>query len=101
MKIITGILLLFAFTDITIPGDRNFTYTYQTSVLAKGHKEIEIWTTERGGRDLPFYSAIDNRMEFEVGLTNKLQSAFYLNFANETLDDGTGKISKFLFKGIS
>lgn len=101
MKIITIAVLLLSAAGLTFSGDRNFTYTYQSSVLAKGHKEIEIWTTARVGRDLPFYSAIDNRMEFEVGLTNKLQSSFYLNFGNETQDGGSGKTSKFLFEGIS
>jgi len=59
--------------------DRLFNYTYQSTVLNKGQKELEIWTTLRGGRD-NYFRGIDQRLEFEVGLGKKLQTAFYLNY---------------------
>jgi len=58
--------------------DRLFTYTYQSNVLNKGQKELEVWTTMRTGRD-NFYRAFDNSLEFEVGLGGNLQTSFYLN----------------------
>lgn len=59
--------------------DRVFTYTYQSGVLNKGQKEIEVWTTLLNGRD-NFYRGLNHSMEFEVGLGGKLQTSFYLNY---------------------
>lgn len=59
--------------------DRLFTYTYQSLVLSKGQKEIEVWTTFRGGRN-DYFRGIDHRLEFEIGLGKRLQTAFYLNY---------------------
>ncbi len=63
--------------------DRLFTYTYQSTVLNKGQKELEIWNTLRTGRS-DFYSRLDNRSEFEVGLGKNFQTAFYLNLTTKT-----------------
>ena len=81
--------------------ERKFGYTYQSLVLGKGNKELEIGTTARIGKDIPYYAAFDNRMEFEWGITNKLQTAFYINFSNTSLDAGTGMETEFEFEGIS
>jgi hypothetical protein len=59
--------------------DRVFTYTYQSLVLNKGQKEIEVWSTLRGGRH-DYFRGIDHRLEFEIGLGKRLQTAFYLNY---------------------
>lgn len=59
--------------------DRVFTYTYQSGVLNKGQKEIEVWSTFLNGRE-NFYRGLNHRMEFEVGLGGKLQTSFYLNY---------------------
>lgn len=59
--------------------DRVFTYTYQSNVLNKGQKELEVWTTLGTGRQ-DYYRALNHRLEFEVGLGGKLQTAFYLNY---------------------
>jgi hypothetical protein len=63
--------------------DRLFTYTYQSSVLNKGQRELESWHTFRAGRE-DFYLRYDNRTEYEIGLGSKLQTAFYLNFTSKT-----------------
>lgn len=63
--------------------DRLFTYTYQSTVLNKGQKELEIWNTARMGRE-DFYFRLDNRSEFEIGLGKNLQTAFYLNLTSKT-----------------
>ncbi|MCX6303867.1 MAG: hypothetical protein NT040_02765 [Bacteroidetes bacterium] len=62
--------------------DRIFNYTYQSGVLAKGEKEIEIWATYRAGRE-NFYRRTDARAEVEIGLSKKLQTAFYLNYTSK------------------
>jgi hypothetical protein len=63
--------------------DRLFTYTYQSTVLGKGQKELEIWNTLRTGRS-DYYSRLDNRSEFEIGLGKNIQTAFYLNLTTQT-----------------
>lgn len=72
--------------------DRLFTYTYQSIVLNKGQKEVEIWNTYRFGKN-DFYSRLDNRSEFELGLGNNLQTAFYLNLTTKTktIENATNK----------
>ena len=71
-------------------------------MLGKGSKEIEIWTTPRLGKNEGYYARLDHRVEFEVGLSNKLQAAFYLNFRNITRDNNTGvNTTAFRFQGFS
>jgi len=85
------IFLLFglAFYLNSFAQDRLFTYTYQSTVLNKGQRELEIWNTVRTGR-ADYYSRLDNRTEFEIGLGGKLQTAFYLNLTTQTSTiDGT------------
>lgn len=102
MKTILAVLTIFIFSDLTYSDDRRFTYTYESPTLAKNEKDLEVWTTYKGGRET-FYSAFENRFEFEVGLTNKLQTAFYINTKNVTkANSNTGDYeSNFEFKGIS
>lgn len=63
--------------------DRLFTYTYQSTVLNQGQKELEIWNTYKTGKS-NFYSHLDNRSEFEIGLGKNIQTAFYLNLTSKT-----------------
>lgn len=80
-----SLLFVFALSGImtTQAQDRLFTYTYQSTVLNKGQRELESWNTIRTGRD-DFYVRFDNRTEFEIGLGSKLQTAFYLNLSSKT-----------------
>lgn len=78
------VFLLLIFISLTSKAqDRIFTYTYQSTVLSKGQREIEIWNTVRTGRE-DFYARIDHRTEFEIGVGGKLQTAFYLNLTSQT-----------------
>jgi len=63
--------------------DRVFTYTYQSNVLNKGQKELEVWTTLGTGRQ-DYYRGLNHSLEFEIGLGGKLQTAFYLNYGYST-----------------
>jgi hypothetical protein len=86
------ILLSFLFISLWIQAqDRLFTFTYQSNVLNKGQKEIEIWSTMRTGRD-NFYQAFNHSLEFEVGLGSKLQTSFYLNYGYSKGIETTGTI---------
>jgi len=75
MKCFVILLLL---TSTVAAQDRIFTYTYQSNVLRAGEFEVEPWMTVRWGRE-SFYRRLDQRLEFETGLTQNLQTAFYLN----------------------
>ncbi|MBI2967786.1 MAG: hypothetical protein HYY40_08230 [Bacteroidetes bacterium] len=63
--------------------DRHFGRLYDTPTLPKGGFDIEIWNTYRAGRE-NLYNRLDQRAEFEVGLTDKLQTAIYLNGSHRT-----------------
>lgn len=81
--------------------DRHFAYSYESAVLAPGMREIEVWNTFRARRPR-YFSAFDHRLEFEVGLVDRLQTAFYLNFSGVTNEDAFGKrSSRFEYRGIS
>ena len=79
--ILTGLLIEASLSLFS--QDRLFTYTYQSTVLTKGQREIEIWNTLRLGRG-DYYARLDNRTEFEIGLGKNLQTAFYLNLTTKT-----------------
>jgi hypothetical protein len=65
--------------------DRRFTYTYESGTLGAGERELEPWTTLRLGRN-EYYRAIDNRLELEFGITDRLMTAWYLNLSSATGD---------------
>ena len=72
--------------------DRIFNYTYQSNVLNKGQKELEVWTTVLQGKT-DYYREIQNRVEYEIGLGSNLQTAFYLNSMQKAgFDNITGEI---------
>ncbi|MDO9254921.1 MAG: hypothetical protein Q7U54_05345 [Bacteroidales bacterium] len=77
------ILLALGIAISTYAQDRLFTYTYQSSVLNKGQRELESWNTLRAGRE-DYYARFDNRAEYEIGLGKNLQTAFYLNLTSTT-----------------
>ena len=78
MRTILLLIAIVGFVKVNAQ-DRVFNYTYQSGVLNKGQKEIEIWSTLASGRT-DFYRSIKHRMEYEVGLGGKLQTPFYLNY---------------------
>lgn len=87
---------------VTIAGSaaadqRPFTYTYEAGVLPEGASEIEQWVTNQNGRDGGDYSRWDLRTEFEHGITDRLQTALYLNLQSVRTDEE----SDFDFKGVS
>src|SRR5262245_22445372 len=104
MKRLTAVLLaLFGMTSASLAqaNDRHFTYTYESAVLPPDARELEVWTTWRTGRDR-YYSAFDHRLEFEIGLTERLLTAFYLNFGGVTLETEFGsRESTFDYQGVS
>lgn len=85
MKYLNSLLFtstLVSLSLISQAQDRQFVRNYQSSVLPKGAMDLEIWSTFRTGREY-FYQRLQNRMEFEIGLTDKLQTAFYVNSSHK------------------
>jgi hypothetical protein len=73
------IIVLIALTPLFAQAqDRVFVNTYQSTTLPKGAKDIEMWNTFKVGRNY-FYNRLDQRIELEVGLTDKLQTSVYIN----------------------
>jgi hypothetical protein len=65
--------------------DRRFSYTYETSVLPPGVREIEVWNTYRTGRN-SLYRALDQSVEYEVGVAPGVMTALYLNVSSQAID---------------
>ena len=86
------LFIVLGFSLFSNAQDRIFTYAYQSNVLNKGQRELEVWNTLRQGKQ-DFFSRLDNRTEFEVGLGSKLQTSFYLNLTSitQTVMDGALK----------
>jgi hypothetical protein len=79
--LIISTLFSFAFTwESALANRRHFTYAYETAVLPKGAREIELWNTLRLNKT-DFYRGLDNRTEFEFGLGGNLQTSLYLNLS--------------------
>jgi hypothetical protein len=92
-KTVFSVLLLCTLS--TFAQDRLFTFTYQSSVLNKGQKEIEVWTTMLNTRE-EFYRAFEHSLEFEVGLGSKLQTSFYLNYGYSKSINTDNNIQKLI-----
>lgn len=81
---------------------RTFTYTYESATLPAGTHELEFWNTYRAGR-ADVYSRLENRIEAEYGLTDRLMTALYINWKKVSERDPlTGElVSESEFSGIS
>ncbi|MDD8017956.1 MAG: hypothetical protein PHP42_06255 [Bacteroidota bacterium] len=84
------VLLSAGSLNTAISNERRFSYTYETSVLPRGAREIELWNTDRRGRPY-FYRRLDQRIEYETGVANNLMSAFYLNYSWQ-INDSNGEL---------
>ncbi len=78
MKRILFILSLCLLSQITFSQDREFLQTYQSATLPQGVRDIEIYNTYSTG-STNYYRGLYQRLEFETGLTNHLQTSLYLN----------------------
>ncbi len=80
--------------------ERRFTYTYESLVLNPGDVELEPWTTFRIGRR-DFYTRMDNRLEFEFGVVDGLQTAWYFNWSSTTQDKDGARVHGSSFESVS
>lgn len=68
------------FSAITTAEESQFGYVYTTDLLPQGAKEVEQWATWRHQKISGYFDQIDGRTEFEYGMMDKLQLAFYANY---------------------
>ena len=95
------VVALGVFPATASANERHFAWTYETGVLPAGTAELEPWTTWRVGRE-SYFSRFDHRIEFEYGITDRLQTALYLNFRGVASREGNGEIeTSFDYQGIS
>jgi hypothetical protein len=89
---------VFSFSFGLSAQDRQFSYVYQSTTLGKGAIDVEGWNTLRTGRK-DFYRRLDQRIEFETGVTTNLQTALYFNSSHFAVGDSVGltKFSDFSF----
>ena len=85
MRVFMFLLFVFSPPHLVRANDRRFSYTYETSVLSPGLREIEVWNTYRTGRDY-YFRQIDQRVEFEFGVSKNLMSSLYLNYSTSVQD---------------
>lgn len=80
--------------------ERHFTYTYETATLPAGTIELEPWTTVRMQHE-DYFVGTDHRLEFEVGITDRLQSALYLNLSALAAEEKGVTTSAFAYEGFA
>ena len=79
MKKQTLLLTAILFFPLLSPGqDRHFAWTYESTTLPRGGFDIEPWFTFSSGKN-HYYNSYESRLEFEYGLMDRLQTAFYIN----------------------
>lgn len=71
--------------------DRHFAWTYESTTLPKGGMDIEPWFTYSTSHST-LNRRLTSRLEIELGLSDHLQTAFYLNARQSTFQkqDSTG-----------
>jgi len=60
--------------------DRPFVFAYTTDIETQGEREIEQEFTWASGHAREAFQEVESRTEFEYGVTDDFQAAFYLNY---------------------
>jgi hypothetical protein len=85
--------------------DDVFGYTYSAETLPKGETEMELWGTDRRGKDQGHYDAQDYKLELEHGFTDRLTVSAYVNFDSHYirgLEPEFDRVDRtFAFQGVS
>ena len=101
MKTLNAFFAFAVTTAATFADVHHFSYATETGTLPAGSTEVEVWNTVRIGRDA-YYYGLDQRLEFEVGITDRLQGALYLNWNRTTEADTSGVVGTASdFEGFS
>lgn len=79
---------------------RRFTYSYETTTMAAGAMELESWVTYKTNQASdPDFERFDIRHEFEYGVTDRFQLAFY--FADWRHEKSSTESGKTEFRDIA
>jgi len=79
-------LLLCATTSASAAAtERHFGYGYESAVLNPGLAQLSPWTTARVGR-ADYYSRLEARLGFELGVLRNLQAALFWDVSSTTAD---------------
>lgn len=83
--------------------ERKFTYSYEAKTLPEGSWEFEQWITLRARREAGAFRHWDLREEVEYGLTDRLNTALYLNLTYKANRDvpGLPNEHELEFEGVS
>jgi hypothetical protein len=85
-------------------GSRRFTYSYETTTMPKGAMELESWVTWKTDKESdPDFERFDIRNEFEYGLTDRLQLAYYfadLRYEESATESGKTEFYDVAFEAI-
>ena len=78
-----------------LAGESPFGYVYTTDTHPQGVRELEQWITRHHGQARGDFDLWQGRTEIEYGITDRLQSALYLNYNSVSAfrnrpDDTTG-----------
>ena len=63
-------------------GESPFGYVYTTDTHPRGTREVEQWLTHRYRQSQGDYDLWQGRTELEYGVTDRLQTSLYLNYAS-------------------
>jgi hypothetical protein len=103
--LLLGLLAAASATTAAHADERYFGYVYSAEAMPKGASEVELWATDRRGKDDGHFDAQDYRLEVEHGFTDKLTVSTYANFAGHHirgLDPDFETVDRdFAFRGLS
>ena len=74
--------LLICGAGAAVAGESPFGYVYTTDTHPRGTREVEQWLTHRYRQSQGDYDLWQGRTEFEYGVTDRLQTSLYLNYAS-------------------
>lgn len=97
---LSSLCVLAALANSAEAGSRRFTYSYETTTMSKGAMELESWVTWKTDKASdPDFERFDIRHEFEYGVTDRLQLAFY--FADWRYEENATESGKTEFRDIA
>ncbi len=106
MKIICYVMLflsVLAFSTASFASESSFGYVYTLDLLPKGAMEYEQYQTLRTGKKGGAYTAVDFKNEFEIGISDNFQFAFYVNSSYQNISGFTEMADRYdyNFDGLS
>ena len=79
---------------------RKFSYSRESGAPTAGAAEFQFWSTDRAGREQRF-NQLDNRLEVEVGVSERLMTAFYLNTSANVQGEGASRSASSGVTGVT